>query len=292
MFQDVQWIKPRLCAQHWGLKRSIDEAPCLSTFVSTRGSWHRHPSFWLLLFEWFSLCTSQNIFLFVLCKKARLKPLLPTLAFSSSILGSSLLAPQAIPMSLVFLEARRTFFSYTGMQNVDGFIYCWKVVVQIMEARELSFQLDRAAWGSPEHMDPAHGCYWPSVSSDGSAWEGCGRSGQAENSWRYSLSSLICYGVWGWWGQGDVLVSKVMQRHALHCWKGHGAERNALGSGVQLERQRSSVWFLPWASPAHARWIRWLILSLLWLVFDFSSWITPDLFILWPCEQHLARERD
>lgn len=35
-------------------------------------------------------------------------------------------------------------------------------------------------------------------------------------------------------------------------------------------------------------WVEWPILSLLWPVFDFSSWIMPDLLILWLREQQLA----
>lgn len=49
---------------------------------------------------------------------------------------------------------------------------------------------------------------------------------------------------------------------------------------------------LPWASTVHARWTGWLIFSLLRLVFDLSSWITPDLLILWLREQQLAPGRD
>lgn len=34
--------------------------------------------------------------------------------------------------------------------------------------------------------------------------------------------------------------------------------------------------------------VGWPIISLLWSVFDFSSWITPGLLILWLCEQQLV----
>lgn len=68
------------------------------------------------------------------------------------------MASQAMSLSLVFLEARRTFSLAVICKMLMGSFPAEKLVVQTMEADELSFQLDRAAWGSPEHMDPAHGC--------------------------------------------------------------------------------------------------------------------------------------
>lgn len=119
-----------------------------------------------------------------------------------------------------------------------------------------------------------------------------GRAGQEWLEVQFELSELLRWlGVmrtrWRCWS-----VRQVVQRHALQCWKWHGAQRDAPGGGAQPERQSSSVWLLLWASTVHARWIGWLILSLLWLVFDFSSWITPDLLILCLREQQLALGRD
>lgn len=80
-----------------------------------------------------------------------------------------------------------------------------------------------------------------------------------------------------------MLVSKAGNAKAKACLAALG---RTWGSGdtpageAQLERQSSSVWPLPWANTAHARWIEWLILNLLWSVFNFSSWLTPGLLIL------------